>query len=218
MRPVRIVLVDDHHVVRQGLHALLEEEEGLTVVGTAGNGLEALQIIEAEKPEVVIVDLFLPNLNGLEVTRRTHQAFPQVRVVILSMYDNEAYVLEALKNGASAYVLKNSRADELIHAVREVHAGRRYLSPPLSERAIEAYVQEKIHSDTLDPYETLTNREREVLQLAAEGNSNAETAARLSISARTVETHRANLMRKLNLGSQSDLIRYAIKRGILPLD
>jgi DNA-binding NarL/FixJ family response regulator len=218
MRPVRIVLVDDHHVVRQGLRSLLEDEQDLAVVGTAGNGLEALQIIETEKPDVVIVDLLLPSLGGLEVTRRTRKAFPEVEVVILSMYEDEAYVLEALKNGAAAYVLKSSKADELIHAVREVHAGRRYLSAPLSERAIEDYVQERIHSDALDPYETLTNREREVLQLAAEGRSNPEAAVLLSISARTVETHRANLMRKLGLGSQSELIRYAIKRGILPLD
>jgi DNA-binding NarL/FixJ family response regulator len=131
------------------------------------------------------------------------------------MHTNEAYVLEALRNGAAAYVLKESSAADLVQAVREVVAGRRYLSPPLSERAIEAYIQ-RAKETTLDPYETLTNREREVLHLAAEGHTNVEIGTRLSISPRTVETHRANMMRKLGLHTQTDLIRYALRRGILP--
>ncbi len=166
---------------------------------------------------MLVIDLMMPGLSGLEVTRQVHQRSPRTHIVILSMYSNEAYVLEALKNGAAAYVLKGSSTADLVQAVREVAAGRRYLSPPLSERAIERYVQ-KAEYTVRDSYDTLTNREREVLHLAAEGLTNAEVADRLSISPRTAETHRANLMRKLGLRTQTDLIRYALRRGILPLN
>jgi DNA-binding NarL/FixJ family response regulator len=210
-----IVLADDHPVVRQGLRTLLEAEQDFAVVGEVGDGLEVADRVEHLRPNVLVLDLMLPGLNGLEVTRQVHQRFPQTRIVILSMYANEAYVLEALRNGAAAYVLKEASAAALVHAVREVTAGRRYLSPPLSESAIEAYV-ERTRGAPLDPYETLTTREREVLHLAAEGKGNPEIAARLGISTRTAETHRANLMHKLSLHNQTDLVRYALKRGILP--
>ncbi|MFB0536672.1 MAG: response regulator [Anaerolineae bacterium] len=212
-----IVLADDHHVVRQGLRSLLEAEPDFSVVGEASDGLETAQLVERLQPDVLVLDLMMPGLNGLEVTRQVGQRSPQTHVVILSMHANEAYVLEALQAGAAAYVVKESTSAELVRAVREAVAGRRYLSPPLSERAIEAYMQ-KAESAALDPYETLTAREREVLHLAAEGHNNAEIADRLFISRRTVETHRANLMRKLGLRSQTDLIRYALQRGILPME
>lgn len=212
-----IVLADDHHVVRQGLRALLEAEPDFNVIGEAGDGLEAIQIIEQLRPNVLVLDLMMPGLNGLETTRQVSKNSPQTRTVILSMYANEAYVLEALSNGASAYVLKDSSSADLVHAVREVAAGRRYLSPPLSDRAIEAY-QEKARAAVLDKYETLTTREREVLQLAAEGHTSAEIAARLGISPRTAETHRTHLMHKLGLHTQADLIRYALRRGIIPME
>jgi DNA-binding NarL/FixJ family response regulator len=212
-----IVLADDHHVVRQGLRALLEAEPDFRVVGEAGDGLEAARLVEALQPNVLVLDLVMSGLGGLEVTRLATKRSPHTHVVILSMHADEAYVLEALKNGAAAYVLKGSRAADLVQAVREVAAGRRYLSPPLSERAIERYVQ-KAESTVRDIYDKLTNREREVLHLAAEGLTNAEIADRLSISPRTAETHRANLMRKLGLRTQTDLIRYALRRGILPLN
>ncbi|MBI2875306.1 MAG: response regulator transcription factor [Candidatus Tectomicrobia bacterium] len=212
-----IVLVDDHPVVRQGLRALLEAEPGFRVIGEAGEGVEAVQLVERLQPDVLVLDLMIPGLNGLEVTRQVSRRSSRTRVVILSMHANEAYVLEALRNGALGYVLKDAGATELLRAVREVAAGRRYLSPPLSERAIEIYVQ-KTDAAPLDLYETLTTREREVLQLAAEGYSATEIADRLSISSRTVETHRANLMRKLGLRTQTDLIRYALRRGILPME
>ncbi len=215
---VKIVLVDDHHVVRQGLKVLLEEERDFEIVGEASTGLDAVQLVERTRPDVLVVDLLIPGLNGLEVTRRVHQLLPHMRIIILSMHSNEAYVVEALKNGASGYVLKDSSFEDLVRAVREVMDGRRYLSPPLSERAIETYVSQKTKSGSLDPYDTLTAREREVLQLAAEGDSNNEIAAKLSISPRTVETHRANMMRKIGLRSQTDLIRYALKKGILSLE
>ena len=209
-----IVLADDHRVVRQGLRALLEAESGFRLVGEAGDGLETVQLVERLHPDVLVLDLMMPGLNGLEVTLQVGKRSPQTRVVILSMHANEAYVLEALRNGAAGYVLKDASAAELVQAVREVAAGRRYLSSPLSERAIEAYVG-KAQETTLDRYETLTTREREVLHLVAEGHTNAEIAARLSISPRTAETHRANMMRKLGLQTQTDLIRYALRRGII---
>jgi two-component system response regulator NreC len=214
---ITIVLADDHHIVRQGLRALLEAESDFSVVGEAGDGLEALRLADQLNPNVLVLDLMMPGLNGLEVARQMTKHAPQTRIVVLSMYSNEAYVLEALGNGASAYVLKDSSSADLVHAVREVAAGRRYLSPPLSDRAIEAY-QEKAKAATLDKYETLTTREREVLQLAVEGHTSTEIAARLGISSRTAEAHRSNLMHKLGLHTQADLIRYALRRGIIPLE
>lgn len=215
MSRTTIVLVDDHVVVRQGLRALLEAEPDFAIVGEAADGLEVPDLVERLKADVLVLDLMLPGLTGLEVTRQVQQRSPQTRIVILSMYANEAYVLEALRNGAAAYVLKEASAADLVHAIREVMAGRRYLSPPLSENAIEVYIQ-KAKAAPRDAYEALTTREREVLQLAAEGQSNPEIADRLGISVRTVETHRANLMHKLDLRSQTDLVRYALRRGILP--
>ena len=214
---ITIVLADDHHVMRQGLRLVLEAQEDFCVVAEAGNGLDTLTLVERFNPGVLIVDVMMPGLNGLEVTRRVRQRASRTRVIVLSMYSNEAYVLEALRNGAAGYVLKEAHANDLVQAVREVAAGRRYLSPPLSERAIEAYLQ-KAQEAVLDPYETLTKREREVLQLAAEGRTNGDIAAALYISPRTVETHRAHVMRKLALHTQADMIRYALQRGLLPME
>jgi two-component system, NarL family, response regulator NreC len=218
MNKTRILLADDHQVVREGFRALLEAEPDFEIVAETGDGLDAVRKVEQHKPHVLVVDLMMPGLNGLEVARQISQRSPRTRIVVLSMHANEAYVLEALKNGASAYVLKDSSAAELVRAVREALAGRRYLSPPLSELAIDSYIQRARTSDTLDLHDTLTNREREVLQLAAEGHTNAEIAGRLFISPRTVETHRANVLHKLGLRSQTELVRYALQRGILPME
>ena len=212
-----ILLADDHAVVRHGLRSLLSAEPDFSIVGEAVDGLEAVDLADRLQPEVLIVDLAMPNLNGLEVTRQVSRRSRHTRTIVLSMHAHEPYVLEALRNGAVGYVLKDSNTTEIVQAVREVVAGRRYLSPPLSERAIESYVK-RAQSATLDPYETLTNREREILCLAAEGLSNAEIGDRLSISPRTVESHRGNMMNKLGLNTQVDLIRYALRRGILPMD
>ena len=212
-----IVLADDHHIVRQGLRALLESEPNFRLVGETGDGLAAVRMVEKLQPQVLITDVMMPGLNGLEVTRQVRKAAPQTRVIILSMHANDAYVVEALKNGAVGYVLKDSQAADLVQAVKEVAAGRRYLSPPLSEREIELYVKKVEHAPE-DPYESLTNREREVLQMAAEGRTSAEIAERLFISPRTAEGHRANVLRKLVLQNHTDLVRFALKRGILPLD
>jgi len=214
MSAIRIVLADDHQIVRQGVKALLENESDFEVVGEAGDGTTALAITGKLKPDILVADLMMPGLNGLEVTRRVGKASPDTKVVILSMYMNEPYVIEALRNGAYGYVLKESNIADLARAIREVSAGRHYLSPPLSERAIEAYL-EKTRGASLDLYDTLTTREKEVLQLAVEGHGNAEIATRLYISVRTAETHRGNLMRKLGLHTQTDLIKYALKKGIL---
>lgn len=212
-----IVLADDHQVVRQGLKALLEAEADFKVVGEAGDGLQTVLRVELTSPRVLVLDLMMPGLNGLDVIPQVKKCSPHTQVVILSMYSNEAYVLEALGSGASAYVLKDSSSGELVHAVREAAAGRRYLSPPLSDRAIEIY-QQKAKAATLDRYETLTAREREVLHLVAEGHTSAEIAGRLGISGRTAETHRSHLMHKLDLHTQTELIRFALKRGIVSID
>ena len=214
---VSILLVEDHQVVRQGLRFLLEHEPEFQVVGETGDGLQAIQLVESFKPAVLVLDLFLPGLNGLEVARQVKQRFPQTKIVILSMYADIAYVLQALNNGVSAYVVKNASATHLVQAVKAALAGLRYFSPPLSETVVQDYA-EKMRSGSLDPYETLTAREREVLNLAAEGLTVPEIGSRLAISPRTVESHRANLMHKLELRTQTDLVRYAMRHGILPRD
>jgi DNA-binding NarL/FixJ family response regulator len=196
------------------MRSLLENQPNYEVVGEADDGLTALEMVERLKPDVLIVDVVMPGLNGLEVTRRVRDRAPQTRVIVLSMHSNEPYVLDALRSGATAYVLKGTSTSSLMEAVRAATTGERYLSPPLSERAINAYIQRADDAASeLDAYRTLTDREREVLQLAAEGLSNSEIGERLTISPRTAETHRTNLMRKLKLHSQTELVRYAIERG-----
>jgi two-component system, NarL family, response regulator NreC len=214
---ISILLAEDHIIVRQGLHALLAAEPDFRIVGDTGDGLEAVHLVESLKPDVIVLDLEIPSLKGLEVTRQIHLHHPHTQVVILSMHSKEAYVLEALKNGASGYVLKGSEAQDLITAIRRATQGMRYLSPPLTENAIEAYLQ-RSQEQNLDPYETLTDRERQILHLVAEGMSGTEIGKRLFISARTVEVHRSKMMRKLGLKGDKDLIRFALRRGIIPLE
>ena len=211
---ITVLLADDHIVVRQGLRSLIDSQADLEVVGEASDGHQALEMIRKLKPMVSVLDLMMPGLGGLEVTR---QVWRISQVLILSMHADEAYVIEALRKGASGYVLKDATANELIQAIRIVAAGQRYLSAPYSERAISAYIQ-RVKTGSLDPYDTLTTREREILQLVAEGRNSVEIAERLSISPRTVEAHRASLNRKLEFHSQADLIRLAVKKGLLPLD
>lgn len=211
---VSIVVVDDHEIVRTGLRTVLETEEGFQVVGEARDGLEALQIIRDLKPDILLLDLVLPKLNGLDVARSLHSISPDTKVIILSIHSNEAYVLNALKIGIKGYVLKDTSTVEIREAIYCVLNGERYLSSPISERVIESYVQ-MIKESSMDSYDTLTDREREVFTLSAEGHGNPEIAQFLSISSRTVETHRSNIMRKLGLKTQTDLVRYAMRRGII---
>ena len=212
-----VVLADDHLIFRQGLRALLAQESDLQVVGEAGDGVAAIQLVERLQPDVLVLDLTMPGLNGHEVAHQVSQQVPSTRIVVLSMHENEAYVLQALKCGAAGYVLKGSGMTELVQAIREVAQGRRYLSPPLSERAIELYMQ-KAQETPLDLYETLTPRERQVLHLSAHSLNNAEIGERLSLSPRTVESYRAEVMHKLGLRNQTDLIRYALRHGIVSMD
>jgi DNA-binding NarL/FixJ family response regulator len=211
---ITIALAEDHNIVRQGFKALLEAQGDFRIVGEAVDGLEAVQLVEKTRPNVLVLDLMIPRLHGLEVIRQLHKSVSETSVIVLSMHPDEPYVMEALRNGASGYVLKDCTAAELVQAVRSVAAGRRYLSPSLAERAFTGYVEHPGQSD-LDVYDTLTNREREILQLAAAGKTSAEIGRSLFISPRTAETHRANLMRKLCLRSQTDLVRYAIRKGII---
>jgi two-component system response regulator NreC len=214
---ISIILADDHPVVRRGMRTLLEAESDFSVIGETGDGLESVRLVEKLQPDVLILDLMMPGLSGLEALRIIRKRSPRTRVVVLSMHENKAFVAEALKNGATCYVLKGSDEENLVQAVQEAAAGRRFLSPPVTERAIDADI-EQARAAQLDPHETLTAREREVLQLAAEGKTGAEIAARLHISPRTVENHRANVMRKLGLKNQSELVRYAVRRGLTPLE
>lgn len=214
---IRILLADDHRVVRQGLKALIQRHDDLEVIGEAADGLEAVRQAEEKRPDVVVVDLMMPGLQGSEVVRRVTKRSSSSRIVVLSMHADESYVAEALDAGAHAYVLKEAGAAELLEAVRAVMDGRRYFSPPLTEEGVELYRQ-KLSTGQLDAYDTLTNREREVLQLVAEGNTSKDIAERLSISPRTAESHRASLMKKLGFDSSADLVRYAARRGIISLD
>lgn len=214
---VTIVAADDHEVTLIGIRRLLEAEPDFEVVGEATDGLAVAPLVEQLRPAVLVLDLKMPGINGLEITRLITERAPRTRVVFLSIYGNESYVVEALRNGAAAYVLKDAVAAELVQAIRAAIAGRRYLSPPLSDDAIDAYLQ-RAQESPADLYETLTAREREVLHLTAQGNTTPEIAARLFLSRRTVETHRANLMRKLRLRNHAQVIRYALQRGLVPLD
>ena len=210
----RILLADDQQIVRQALRCLLERESDLHVVGETSDGLEIVSLVERLKPDVLITDVAMPGLYGLEVTRRVREQAPGTGVVILSRYPSEWYVTEALRRGALGYVVKQSDVADLLRAVRAVARGRRYLGAPLSDDPIDVWMARATRA-AADPYDTLTSREHEILQLVAEGYSSTDIARRLTISARTAEAHRANVMRKLRLRNQAALIRYALSRGVL---
>lgn len=204
-----LVVADDHRIVRQGLCALLRTEPDFHLVGQAADGSEALRLVGRLRPDVLVLDLMMPGVGGLEAARQAARLAPRTRIVILSMHADEAYVVEALKAGASGYVLKDAGAEELARAVREAAAGRRYVSPSIPQEALDAYVR---RAGGPDPLDVLTAREREIFHMTAEGLSGPAVAARLFISARTVETHRANVRRKLGLRDHKELIRFALRR------
>jgi len=213
MDTVRIILVDDHAVLRDGVRMVLESQEGFRVVGTADNGADAVQLADDLQPDIAVLDVAMPNMNGLEATREITQRCPNTRVVILSMYDNEEYLREALRAGAAAYVLKRAAAKELVSAIQTVRQGESYLDPALTRTLISDYVRQVERVD--EAPDSLTDRELEVLKLVAEGFTNRQIALKLTISIKTVQTHRANLMDKLNLHDRTELVRYAIRRGLI---
>ncbi len=213
--PTTVFLADDHPIVRKGLRALVEAERDLRLVGEAGDGPETVRLVERHKPDVLVLDLMMPGLNGFEAAKEVRHRSPRTAIVVLSMHSDLAYVVEAIRAGASAYVLKDAASDELVRAIRSVLDGERFFSPPLSAETLENYMQ-KTEGSSLDPFQALTLREREVMQLTAEGLSGPEIAQRLHISPRTVESHRANLMRKLGVRNLKELIRLALQRGTLP--
>lgn len=210
-----IILADDHQILREALRLLLETQADFQVVAEAGDGLVTLELVEKFHPDVLILDMMMPGLSGLEVARRVRRNFPKMKVIILSMYDMESYVVDSLLAGVAGYVLKKSSSQELISAIRQVLGGNLYLSPSLNERAIQAYIQRGQEAHLEDPFKTLTDREREVFQLAVEGLNNPQIAGRLCLSARTVEMHRGNLMKKLGLRSQTELVIYAVKHNMI---
>lgn len=213
---VTILLADDHPLVRRGLRTLLETEAGFSVVGEAEDGLQAVQLAENLQPNILIVDLMMPNLNGIEVLKQVGHRSPRTRKIVLSMQSAEPYILETFRYGAVGYVLKDSAPEELVNAIGQALLGIRYLSPKLPKRLIDVATQ-SLENIKSDPYEALTNREREVLQMTAEGKTASEIGKRLSISPRTVELHRSNMMEKMGFQSHIELVRFALKRGILPL-
>ena len=219
--PTTLVVADDHPIVRAGLRALLATTADMQLVGESGDGLEVLTLVEQLAPAVLVLDLMLPGLSGLEVTRRVSR---KTRVLILSMHAEEGYVLETLRNGACGYLLKGCPAEEILRAVRTVAGGQRHLGSPFAQRAADAYASAALGSsapalsDPVDLYVNLTNREREVFQLAAEGLTNPKIGKRLFISPRTVEVHRGQVMKKLQLQTATELVRFALRRGLMRVE
>jgi two-component system response regulator NreC len=212
---IRILLADDHTIIRSGLKLLLEQQPDFKVVAEANDGREAVQLVTAHRPDVAVLDIGMPQLNGIEATRQIQAAEPEVQVVILSMHSDEGYVLRALKAGARAYILKNSAESDLIRAIRTVKEGKSFFSPAISKMLLADYVRQVQEKSVEDSYDLLTPREREVLQLLAEGKSNKDVAAILNLSLHTAETHRGNILQKLNLHGTPELILYAVRKGII---
>ncbi|MGD0619679.1 MAG: response regulator transcription factor [Bryobacteraceae bacterium] len=215
MPPIRILLADDHSILREGLRVLLDRQDEFAVVGDASNGREAVEMAEKHDPDVVIMDLAMPGLNGIEATRRIIARSPRTAVVILSMHSDESYILRSLKAGARGYLLKDSLKADLIDAVRAAVRGKSFFSPKVSQVLKEEYVNELEARGAEDTWELLTDREREILQLVAEGKTNKEIAAVLNISTYTIDTHRGHILQKLNLHSAPELILYAVRKGII---
>jgi two-component system response regulator NreC len=215
MAPIRILLADDHTIVRDGLRAILERESDMTVIAEAADGREIVRLAESEAPDIVVMDLGMPNMNGMEATRRIVSANPRVGVVILSMHQDESYVLGSLKAGAKGYLLKDSIRTEVAQAIRAVHQGRSFLTRKVARILQEDYVSRLEERGLEDRYDLLSAREREVLQLIAEGRANKEVANMLNISLTTVETHRGHILQKLDIHNIPELILYAVRKGII---
>jgi DNA-binding NarL/FixJ family response regulator len=222
MKPVRILLAEDHTLVRAGIRALLQECGWVKVVGEAGEGNEVLRLVKKERPDIVLMDIAMPGLNGIEATARIRREYPDTKVIILSMYANEEYVLQALRDGASGYLLKDAGPVELELAIKSVVRGDTYLSPPISRQVIADYIGrfgKKMGNSEANQhvFEILTSRQREILQLIAEGYTTKDISLKLNLSINTVETHRSQLMERLGIHDVAGLVRYAIREGIVKL-
>jgi DNA-binding NarL/FixJ family response regulator len=214
--PLRILLADDHTVVRQGLRKVLEERPDWKVVAEAGDGREAVRLVEQHKPDVAILDVAMPLLNGVEATRQIVRRAPEVRVLVLSMHSDAAYVTQMLHAGAAGYLLKDSADVDLLKAVAAVAEGKSFFSPAIARLMLDDFIKQRSDEPgVVDRYETLSDREREVFQLIAEGNTNKEIAVLLGISPNTVETHRAHIMEKLDVHSAAEIALYAVRRGVI---
>lgn len=216
--PIRVLLVDDHRILREGVRALLEQQSDVVVVGEAQDGFEALAKVEALRPDVVLMDMIMPGLNGLEATVQVKERFPGVVVLIMSMHDNDEYVQQVIQAGASGYLLKGVAADDLVLAIKEVHSGASFVDPSIAAKLVEDYVRRVRAGEMTEPGDPLTPREREILKLIAEGNTNHDIAVKLFLSKKTVESHRANIMRKLDLHDVTELVKYALRTGLISLD
>ena len=215
MARVRILLADDHTIVRQGLRKLLEERPDWEVIAEAGDGREAVRLAEQHKPDVAILDVAMPLLNGIEATRQITRRVPATRVLVLSMHADEAYVTQILQAGATGYLLKDSADVDLLKAVGEAAHGRSFFSPAIARVMLDDYVRQLADKGVTDRYEALSEREREIFQLIAEAKTNKEIAALLNVSPSTVETHRAHIMEKLDLHSAAEIVLYAVRRGVI---
>jgi two-component system, NarL family, response regulator NreC len=215
MRTIRILIADDHTVVRKGLRLLLESHPGFKVVADASNGRETVALAEEHVPDVVVLDIAMPILNGIEAARQISGKQPQVAIVFLSMHSDEGYVLKALKAGARTYLLKDSAEYDLINAIEAVQDGKAFFSPAISKMLVEDYMRQMQERGIEDSYEILTTREREIFQLLAERKSNKEVATVLNLSPFTVETHRSNIFQKLDIHSGEELILYAVRKGVI---
>ena len=215
MQKIRVLVVDDHTIVRDGICALLGLAGDMEVVGEAANGREALEMVRKLMPDVVLMDMAMPVMGGLEATRRIHKEFPKVKVLALTQYDDKAYVFQVIEAGASGFISKTAASSELASGIRSVHRGDSFLSPSVARFLVEDYQQVASTKGGQDPYEQLTDREREVLKLAAEGYTTQEIADMLVLSPKTVEGHKTNLMSKLDIHNRTELVKYALRKGII---
>ncbi|HNY40555.1 MAG TPA: response regulator transcription factor [Bryobacteraceae bacterium] len=215
MSAIRVLLADDHGVVRKGLRFLIENEQGFEVVGEAGDGREAVRLAKELTPDVVVMDIAMPQLNGIDATAQLLKASPSSHVLILSMHNDESYILRALEAGAKGYILKETAEDYLLGAIRGVAQGKPFFSPAIAQTLLEDYMRSLQQKGQQDSYSLLTDREKEVLQLLAEGRSNKDVAQLLDLSVYTVETHRTRIMQKLNLHNTAELVLYAVRKKLI---